>query len=80
MTKLLYIVHKIRTNGSKNKITQGIFLDVSSAYDKVWHNGLLAKLNQIGVEGTFLDNDTIRSYLADRKQVVAVDGVQSETL
>ena len=56
---------------------QGLFLDESSAFDKVWHNGLLAKLNQIGVEGTFLD--TIRSYLADRKQVVVVDGVISET-
>ena len=78
VSQLLYIVHNIRTNWSKNKITQGLFLDVSSAFDKVWHNGLLAKLNQIGVEGTFLD--TICSYLADRKQVVVVDGVKSETL
>ena len=52
VSQLLYIVHNIRTNWSKNKITQGLFLDVSSAFDKVWHNGLLAKLNQIGVDGT----------------------------
>ena len=78
VSQLLYIVHNIRTNWTNNKITQGLFLDVSSAFDKVWHNGLLAKLNQIGVEGTFLD--TIQSYLAERKQVVVVDGVKSETL
>ena len=53
-------------------------MDVSAAFDKVWHNGLLAKLDQIGVEGTFLD--TISSYLAGRKQVVVVDGVKSDIL
>ena len=55
-----------------------LFLDVSSAFDKVWHNGLLAKLNQIGVDGTF--HNTISSYLAGRKQVVVVDGIKSDTL
>ena len=55
-----------------------MFLDVSSAFDKVWHNGLLAKLNQIGVEGTFLN--TVSSYLAGRKQVVVVDGIKSDKL
>ena len=35
-------------------------------------------MNQIGVEGHFLE--TIGSYLAGRKQVVVVDGVRSEPL
>ena len=78
VSQLLYIVHNIRKNWSGKKITQGLFLDVSAAFDKVWHSGLLAKLNQIGVEGTFLD--TIGSYLAGRKQVVVVDGIKSEVL
>ena len=76
--QLLYMVHNIKNNWTNKKITQGLFLDVSAAFDKVWHNGLLAKLNQIGVEGNFLD--TIGSYLAERKQVVVVDGVKSDTL
>ena len=42
--QLLYIVHKIKSNWTQNKITQGLFLDVSAAFDKVWHNGLIAKL------------------------------------
>ena len=78
VSQLLYIAHGIRNNWTIQKITQGLFLDVSSAFDKVWHNGLLAKLGQIGVEGTFLN--TISSYLADRKQVVVVDGVKSDML
>ena len=55
-----------------------MFLDVSSAFDKVWHSGLLAKLSQVGVEGVFYD--TLTSYLTDRRQVVAVEGQKSETL
>ena len=57
-------------------ITHSIFLDVFGAFDKVWHNGLIAKLDQIGVEGSFLNS--IRSYLVDRKQVVVVDGIKSD--
>ena len=78
VSQLMYIVHNIKQNWTNKKITQGLFLDVSAAFDKVWHNGLLAKLDQIGVEGTFLD--TISSYLAGRKQVVVVDGVKSDIL
>ena len=44
----------------------------------MWHNGLLAKLNQIGVEGTFLN--TIGSYLTGRQQIVVVDGIKSDKL
>ena len=78
VSQLLYIVHEIRKNWTENKISHGIFLDVSAAFDKVWHNGLLAKLSQVGVEGSFLD--TVRSYLAGRQQVVVVDGVKSDVV
>ena len=76
--QLLYIVHTIRTNWDINKIIQAIFLDVSAAFDNVWHNGLIAKLNQIGVDGNFLN--TLSTYLSGRKQVVVVDGVKSDVL
>ena len=78
VSQLLYMVHNIRKSWGIKIITHGLFLDVSAAFDKVWHNGLLAKLSQIGVEDKFLD--TIGSYLAGRKQCVLVDGVKSETL
>ena len=78
VSQLLYIVHNIRKSWGEKKVTQGLFLDVSSAFDKVWHNGLLAKLSQIGVGGLFYN--ILGSYLADRKQTVVVDGEKSEIL
>ena len=76
VSQLLYIVHNIRKNWGEHKITQGLFLDVSAAFDKVWHKGLLAKLDQIGVGGTFLD--ILSSYLSGRQQIVVVDGIKSD--
>ena len=56
----------------------GIVLDVSSAFEKVWHSGLLAKLSQIGVEERFYD--ILSSYLTNRKQVVVVENEKSDIL
>ena len=78
VSQLLYIVHNIRKNWTEKNVTHSVFLDVSSAFDKVWHNGLIAKLKQVGVDGSFLD--TVRSYLTDRKQVVVLDGIKSNIL
>ena len=78
INQLLYIVHYIRKCWGHSKIVQGAFLDISAAFDKVWHNGLIAKLTQIGVDGLLLD--MFKSYLSDRKQCVIVDGVKSTLL
>ena len=78
ISQLLYITHYIRSNWGKSKIIQGAFLDISAAFDKVWHKGLLAKLDQIGVEGTFIN--LFESYLSQRKQCVVVDGQKSTLL
>ena len=42
--QLLYIIHLIRLSWTKNLITQGVYLDISAAFDKCWNLGLLAKL------------------------------------
>ena len=78
VSQLLYIVHNIRMNWAQNKITHGVFLDVSSAFDKVWHRGLLAKLSQAGVDDMF--HAIISSYLDNRRQIVVVDGQKSDIL
>ena len=70
--QLIYIVDKIKKQWTKGNITHGIFLDVKSAFDKVWHKGLLAKLSQIGVGGEM--HTILTSYLAGRQQAVVVDG------
>ena len=75
MSQLLYIVHFIRSNWGKKNIVQGAFLDISAAFDKVWHKGLIAKLYQIGISGSFINLFT--SYLLNRKQCVIIEGVKS---
>ena len=78
IAQLIYIVHYIRSCWGTSKIVQGAFLDISAAFDKVWHNGLIAKISQFGVEGNYLD--LFKSYLNNRKQCVVVDGIKSSML
>ena len=50
-----------------------MFLEnISKAFDKVWHKGLLYKLTSYGVEGELLS--LLECYLRDRKQRVALNG------
>ena len=53
-----------------------VFCDISEAFDRVWHNGLLCKLKAAGITGTLLD--WFKDYLADRKQRVVITGVMSD--
>ena len=53
-----------------------VFCDISKAFDRVWHNGLLFKLKSIGISGKLLN--WFSNYLADRKQCVVINGNTSE--
>ena len=51
---------------------RAVFLDISKAFNKVWHEGLLFKLKQNGISGKLLT--LFESYLHNRKQRVALNG------
>ena len=53
-----------------------VFCDISKAFDKVWHQGLLYKLRKIGIKGDLLL--WFKDYLTDRKQRVVIRGQSSE--
>ena len=54
---------------------RGVFLDISKAFDKVWHDGILFKLKTYGVKGKLLI--LIKNYLHARYQRVVLNGQTS---
>ena len=55
---------------------RGVFLDISKAFDKVWHDGIIFKLKASGVEGELLL--LLKNYLGNQEQKVALSDQTSE--
>ena len=55
-----------------------MFSDISRAFDRVWHAGLIHKLQKIGIRGPLLK--WFKSYLSERKQKVTTGGCSSRLL
>ena len=53
-----------------------VFCDISKAFDRVWHRGLIHKLRDMGCSESLLKWFT--SYLSKRKQRVVLNGLASE--
>ena len=54
---------------------RGVLLDISKAFNKVWHKGLIYKLKQNGISGKLLN--LIIDFLSNRKQRVVLNGKYS---
>jgi hypothetical protein len=52
-----------------------VFCDISKAFDRVWHQGLLRKLESIGIRGSLLS--WVNNYLSERKQRVVINNSTS---
>ena len=51
-------------------------LDISKAFDRVWHAGLLHKLKSYGISGQIFG--LISSFLSNRRLQVVLDGKSSQ--
>ena len=60
----------------EGKEVRAIFCDMSKAFDRVWHEGLLFKLSLAGIKGQLLD--WFSDNLDNRFQRVVVPGAQSD--
>ena len=75
VNQLLVITHDIYKSFDEGFEVGGVFLDISKAFYKVWHKGLLLKLNQYVISGNLLK--LLRDSLSCRKQRVVLNGQHS---
>lgn len=67
INQLIFFVHEIYEALQSGKEVPAVFLDISKAFiDKVWHAGLLCKLEALGVQPSLLQ--WFESYLRNQKQ------------
>ena len=57
---------------SPTRDIKGVFLDMSKAFDKIWHEGLLFKWQSYGIEETLLR--LLKNYLTAPQQRVVSNG------
>ena len=64
--QILYLVNEIHQafESSKSLEVRAVFLDISKAFNKVWHDGLIFKLEQNGISGNLLH--FFQNYLDNR--------------
>ena len=77
VNQLLSITHEIYKAFDSNPPldVRSVYLDISNAFDRVWHDGLIFKLRKCGIDGKLLD--VIVSFLNDRQQRTIINGESS---
>ena len=76
INQLTYLYNTLCRALDSGKEVRVIFCDISKAFDRVWHAGLVHKLQAAGISGNFLH--WLINYLSNRKQRVVLPGVQSK--
>lgn len=72
VNQLLFLYHEFSKSLDANKEIRVVFCDISKAFDRVWHRGLLFKLRSIGISDNLID--WFSNYLNDRQQRVCIKG------
>ena len=72
---ICFMTQKIKDQFNRKKKASGIFFDIASAFDKVWHNGLLYKLIKLKIPNYIIC--WLKSFLADRNFEVKINSAIS---
>ena len=75
INQLISITHKICKLFDDGYEVRGVFLDISKAFDKVWHQGFHYKVRQNGISGKLLN--ILTDFLDNRTQRVILNGQYS---
>lgn len=73
--QLVRVVNKLVDAANKNLATVAVLLDVSKAFDRVWHDGLMYKLSESPVPASAVH--LLHSYLTGRSFQTSVEGEMS---
>ena len=73
---LTVVSDRIARAFNKSGATRAVALDISKAFDRVWHAGLLHKLKSYGISGQIFS--LISSFLSNRRLRVVLDGKSSQ--
>ena len=71
INQLLSITHDIHKSFDCDYEVRGVFLDISKAFNKVWHDGITFKLEQNSISGKL--HKLLHDFLVNRKQRVVLN-------
>ena len=72
VNQILSITDEIYKSFDDGFDVRSVFLDISKAFDKVWHEGIIFKLKQNGISGELLN--LFCKFLRNRKRKVVLNG------
>ena len=73
---LTVVTNRIARAFNRSGATRAVALDISKAFGRVWHAGLLHKLKSYGISGQIFG--LISSFLSNRRLRVVLDGKSSQ--
>ena len=73
---LTLVSDKIARAFNRYGVARAVTLDISKAFDRVWHAALLHRLKSYGISGQIFD--LISSFLSNRRLRVVLDGKSSQ--
>ena len=73
---LTVVSDRIARAFNRSGATRAVALDISKAFDRVWHAGLLHKFKSYGISGQIFG--LISSFLSNRRPQVVLDGKSSQ--
>ena len=76
INQLLSITHEICIAFEHHHDIRAAFLDISKAFDKMWHDGLLLKLKSNEISGPLLN--LLSEFLCERYQRAVLNGKSSD--